>query len=573
MPRIPFDIAVSEPGLLGPHWNTLSFPQQAVLLAAYGCPLDGTERDERGWTRLDYFWASQGHGQFDELGYLTAVHHPGPYVPKSYSEVWAVDGVRSGKSDQISATANVYEALCGGHEDRIRPGKQGYILLVAQNLRMARAAIHSITATLRTIPMLADEPWNRIENPWVLDGKRWSHTTDRVDLWNGMCVLATPPTVKAIRGFDSPSAVLDEVGVWPTESDKANVDEEIYDQVISRQAQFIGGKTFAVSSPWIMAGMLYRRFQVGTEGCKVFCPACDRKEPDDRDPSCSTCREARKGYQGMLVFHMPTAAMNNPMVTKEWLQSKRDKNPQKFDRECMARFQPASDGFLDPTRVEAAVDRGTRERKVVKPSAKEPLAPFYVAAMDPAFKQDDFAFAIGHMDGEDRVVIDLIRTWTPPPGGSLKPEGILDELTPLIRTYGINHVLSDQYHFQSLASLAQDRHWFIEPLAFTGTSKNNLYGNLQNLLYQDRLRLPDHPEAVNQLKSLQRIYGQQGRVAISAPPGMHDDMATVIALVASRAVYMQPEGVPETPVPKTLAEQCWDSAMRKQTLREQELDL
>jgi hypothetical protein len=556
--RIAFHVAVNEPLFLWNHWKTLSFPQQAILLAAYGCPIDGVERDAQGWTRLDYFWASQGYGQFDELGFLTSVSHPGPYHPREYPEVWCVAGVRSGKSDQISATANVYEALCGGHETRIRPGKQGYILLIAQNLRQSRAAIHSITATLRTIPFLSDDPGNRIDNPWISEGRRWFATADRVDLWNGMCILATPPTVKAIRGFDSPSGLLDEVGVWPTESDKANVDEEIYDQVTSRQAQFLHAKLFAISSPWIMSGMLYKRAQVGTGGHKVACGACEAKRGDERPADCADCATARKPYKDLLVLHMPTAAMGNPLVTREWLQSKRDKNPQKFARECMAIFQPASDGFLDPVRIERAVDRGRRDRKPQHRGEQQPIANYYVAAMDPAFKQDDFAFAIGHMDAEDRVVIDLVRTWTPPAGGSLSPDAVLDEITPLLRRYQVNHVLSDQYHFQSLASMAQDRNWFIEPLQFTGKSKNDLYGNLQNLFYQDRVRLPDHDATTNQLKSLQRTYGARGSVSIAAPPGMHDDLATVVALVASRAVYMLPEGAPDDSPRKSFQQECWD---------------
>lgn len=572
--RIPFQVAVEEPLLLKPHWDTLSFAQQAILLAAYGCPIDGSVRDERGFTRLDYHWAGQGHGEFNELGFLVRVAHPGPYHPVEYPENWIVAGVRSGKSDQISATANSYEALCGGHETKIRPGKQGYILLVAQNLRMSRAAIHSITATLRTIPLLdVEDPATYVTNPWVADGRRWAATADRVDLWNGMCILATPPTVKAIRGFDSPSAILDEVGVWPTESDKANVDEEIYDQVISRQATFgVYGKLFAISSPWIMAGMLYKRWMAGTGGCKVHCAACDRLNPAERPSTCADCTRARTPFRNMLVVHMPTAAMGNPHVGREWLQSKRDKNPQKFDRECMARFQPASDGFLDPVRIDAAIDRGRRDERPMHRAEGQPLEHYYVAAMDPAFKQDAFTFAIGHMSGDEQVVIDLVRAWIPPPGGSLKPEPILDEITVLLRYYHITNVLSDQYHFQSLAALAQDRNWFIEPVTFTGVSKNNLYGNLQNLLYQGRLRLPDHPETVNQLKALQRTYGQQGRVSIAAPPGMHDDLATVVALVGSRAVYMLPEGMPDTEPRKTLAEQCWDSAMRRQATRQQAME-
>jgi hypothetical protein len=312
-----------------------------------------------------------------------------------------------------------------------------------------------------------------------------------------------------------------------------------------------------------MSGMLYKRWLAGTEGCKVFCARCENRPREERLEGCLQCLEVRKPYRNLLVLHMPTAAMGNPCIDREWLQDEHDKNPHKFARECLAIFQPASDGFLDPARVDAAVDRGRLDNPPHKSTHTDLSIVHYVAAMDPAFKQDDFAFAIGHLDPEEKVVIDLVRTWTPPAGGSNDPEQILNEITLFLRKYNISQVLSDQYHFQSLQALAMERRWMIEPVQFTGTSKGNLYGNLQNLLYQGRLSLPDHTGTITQLKSLQRTYGQRGQVSIAAPPGMHDDLATVVALVASRAVFLEPELVPDAPQKKSVYQECMESLNSK----------
>jgi hypothetical protein len=537
MLRVPFEIAISEPKMLKKHWDTLKGPQQAVLLAFYGCPLS-QEKDDRGWSQEDYFWAAQGFGVFDDLGYLQALNEHPQYVAKEYRELWMVAGVRSGKS-LIAATIAAYEAICGGHEESIKDGGRAYGFLVAQDLRAAQKAVIDFQVVLNAIPFV-NKPYT---GPGNYDGRMVSDpTSTRINFWNGMTIMTMPPTIKAIRGYDSPLAILDEIGVWPTDKDQANVDSEVYDQALSRQATFDNGKMVGLSSPWIMSGMLYDRWRAGTDGRNIFCSPCEIIRATERDPNCPSCFLARESSEGKLVYHLPTAAFYNPMVKASWLKAKKAENPANFRRECMAEFQSSAASFLNPDYVEACVAKGVVERPPVvrEPGKKLSYEPAYVAALDPGFSRDAFAFGIGHMDEKGVVVMDLIRHWKPQKGMPNNPAEILKEITPLMRMYNCTSALSDQAHFASLEQMALDQGWAIELLNFSSVSKNNIFGNLYTLVNQKKISLLDRQEVTHELKALQRTLTNLGSVQISAPPGLHDDLAVIVALIASRAVWLDP---------------------------------
>lgn len=541
--RLRFDEVVYDDHLLGPWFSTLSFAQQSCLLAAYGCDLDDTEKDTHGWTRLDYYWASQGHAEYDDDGYIVGIDRPVEgYLPHPFTEIWVVAGVRGGKSDRIAATAVVYEALFANHEQHIREGKLGYCLQVCQDLRLARESIHGIEATLKAVPFI-----HTPAPPSHWAGKRGERigrrTADFIRLWNGMAVMTIPPTVKAIRGYDSPCAVLDEVGIWPTGEDAANVDKEVFSQAKSRQAQFKDTlpKIFGISSPWINSGLLYDRFQVGTKGKNIQCASCTAGRPTD---SCPTCVKAREGFQNLLVCHFTTASMGNPLITREWLREQRLQDPQKFRRECLALFDSPAGAFLSSILLDGAVDKGIIERPsafVLKQGQPLPThLPVYVAALDAGFRRDAFTFGISHVNHEGKIEIDVLRRWKPRPNNPLNPIDIIKEITPLLKDYKIMVVASDSASFESLNQLCLQHNWCIEKVELSGGHKNDIMGNLKQVLEQRTLRLLDNREALAELKNLQRKVLDTSNVRISAPGGMHDDYAMCIALLANRCVWFLP---------------------------------
>lgn len=68
---------------------------------------------------------------------------------------------------------------------------------------------------------------------------------------------------------------------------------------------------------------------------------------------------------------------------------------------------------------------------------------------------------------------------------------------------------------------------------FTQTSRTNLLNNLAILLENRKIRIPDDPELLDELKSFTVEMNDRGRAVIKCPDGLHDDRVMSLAL----AVY------------------------------------
>lgn len=91
----------------------------------------------------------------------------------------------------------------------------------------------------------------------------------------------------------------------------------------------------------------------------------------------------------------------------------------------------------------------------------------------------------------------------------------------------------------------------IAPYTFTFNSRNDLLINLQILLEQDRIKIPNDQELIDELKSAYFDVTPQGRTKIVVPDGKHDDRMMSLAL----AVWDIPVRPVPRPVPMTRREQ------------------
>lgn len=70
----------------------------------------------------------------------------------------------------------------------------------------------------------------------------------------------------------------------------------------------------------------------------------------------------------------------------------------------------------------------------------------------------------------------------------------------------------------------------IEPFTFTFNSRNELLQNLQILLEQDKIKIPDDPELIRELEAAVWDQTAQGRTRITVPEDNHDDRMMSLAL-------------------------------------------
>jgi hypothetical protein len=507
--RVPFALAISDPKLLKPRWDKLSKPQQVVLKAFYGLPLDESEL---------YYWSIfQGGATYDSLGYVTSVT-PIPYIPKAYDTLVLYTGRRVGKTDRIISTAVAYEITLGGHGKHLQPGQQMKVPFIAQTAGDAQVNMNFIRLALEASPMLAKQL-----SP--------DQVASEIRLTNGTVVEPLPANKSVGRGHAIPVWIGDETAFWYTSEGAANPDFEVQRAINYAQLQFPDAKQFLGTTPWAEQGIAYEAFEAGTEGRKLKCLDCQKLKAD----FCPHPLEERSEFEGVLVIHATTAAMENPVISKKKLVQIQKRDPEAFPRESLAQtLKGLVASWLDPDKVDSAVDKGLTERAPLKAGNR----PEYIAAMDPAFRNDFYAFTIVHHDPKEGLVQDYVRYWKPEPGAPLQPGVILDEIKNILTEYGLENVYSDQYQLESLQQLALDRGFTITGYDFTGVSKARITGGFKVSLNEGRVRLLDYIEQTSQLKALQRRVLQSGNVQIAAPSGKHDDLAMVLMLAIRIALWL-----------------------------------
>lgn len=519
--RFPFALAIADEKLLKPRWDRLSLPQQVCLKAFYGLPL--TTQAE-----LDFWSVSQGGATYDDLGYVKAIR-PIPYHPKEYDTLVLYVGRRSGKTDSIISTAVAYEITLGGHTRFVRPGQQLKVPFIAQTSGDAQVNMNFIRLALEESPLLVQE---------LADDQ----VASEIRLNNG-CIIDPLPANKSVgRGHGIPVFIGDETAFWYTDANAANPDFEVLRAIQYAQLQFPDAKTFIGTTPWAEQGVAYKNWKAGTEGRNLLCEACKQAHAT----SCPHPCDDRDEYTGVLVIHATTAAMANPVNTPKRLKQIQKRDPEAFPRESLALTLKSVSGWLNEAKINHAVQLG---RHRIKPAPKD-SGTIYIAAMDPAFRNDSFAFTIVHHDQKRGIVQDFIQYWEPSPGTPLRPGDVLDEIKTILDTYGLDTIYSDQYQLESLQQLAADRNFTINGFDFTGKSKAQITGGFKVTLDAERIELLDHDVQKDQLLKLQRQVLQAGGVRIAAPPGKHDDLAMVLILACRIVMWLISMDGPKVEAPK-----------------------
>jgi hypothetical protein len=517
--RIPFAEAITEPLLFKKQFDLLSVPQATALKVFYGLPLKGEE--------LDAWAVFNENCLYDELGRVISVT-PTEYVPQEYERATLCVGRRGAKTSSFSSFIVAYEALCGGHASRVRKGQTFMLLQVAQDLGTATRNLKE-----HIIPLLELSPIGAKE---LQDSSgKLAVTATQARLKGGALVTVAPPSMK-IRGSAIAVCAMDELAFWPSDLDSAQPDFEVERAVVPAMTQFKYKKLVKTSTPWTKEGLMWRDYQIGTRGEKL--PVYKRHP-----------------YRKFLFLHASTAAMDNPAMRDtivDTLETERALDIDAFSREYLAQFSESISGFLNATLLRDSVAQGTHER------AYDPKW-VYIAALDPAFLGDAFAFTIGHYEPQG-FVQDVIRHFKPSAGMPLNPAWVLEQIIPVCNSFGLSSAYTDQHELSSFAQLAAERGLFLEKVVWTKGNKANIWGSFQQLLNQKRLHLLDHPEQLQELLRLERTLTSGGGVKIAAPSNKHDDLAVVLALCSWKAQGLTPgeEGfVADTIKGKTTEEAVW----------------
>lgn len=400
-------------------------------------------------------------------------HEPGQRVEEFIGAI----GRRGGKSRAMSVLAT-YIAGCCTHPSLV-PGERGILLIIAQDQRNADGILNYIEANFKQSPILRQLIKSRIART--------------LRLTNGLDIEVRPADFRNLRGPTYIAVIADEVAFWYTDN-SSNPDDEILAAVRPGLAT-TDGPLILISSPYARKGELWRMY--------------DRHFGAKGDPLVLVAQGASRTF--------------NPSLNQSVVDRAMEKDPVSARAEYLAEFRTDLEAFVRIEVVRDCTDKGIYERPPQRNIT-------YAGFIDPSGgSSDSFTLCIGHYEvSTNKVIIDLLREVTPP----FSPEFVCQSFSDTLKRYGISTVKSDRY-----AGI-----WVIEQIGKfgiiaeqTADPKSTLYENMLPLL-NARISLLNHPKANNQICALERSTTRRATEAIDHPSGQHDDLANVIAGIATLCV-------------------------------------
>ena len=447
---------VTDPQLLG---LTISPAQETLLRGIYGLTLDADQRD---------------------LWFLCTGRER--YPAQGVSEATVLAGARAGKDSRIAAPIVCYEALLGQHEHRLAKGERGVIPLVAQDARASKIAFSYIGGYLTTSPVLQSQVADVLST--------------EVTLTNGISISCFPSTLRSLRGWSIPAAVLDEVAFFRLEG-AADSDVEIQASIRRGMLAFENTRLVKISTPYMKSGILFDDFQ------RAF-------GQDDQD---------------LLVWRAPSTLMN-PSLAESRLARERRLDASRFAREYLAEFGEDVDAFLPAAWVDDAIRPGRYE---LPPQDRVR----YHAAVDPSGGGPDaFTLAIGHAEGvghKAKIVLDVMRGWSRRGSNAVDLTGVVSEIATILTRFRAREVVGDRYGAGWVRQAFQQAGVrYIE----SSNDASSALCELSPLFAEGRVDLLDHPQLARELKALERRLRAGGKTVVEHPRGGHDDHAVALALAA-----------------------------------------
>jgi hypothetical protein len=428
------------------------------------------------------------HLNQSELEFYYAATGLDMYAATEVREATIIAGRRSGKTYKIAAPIVIYEAF---RDHGVPEGEDAYVLLLAPTIKQAKIAFRAIRKYLRQSPLLA---------------KRIVHETrEAIKLDNGVTIACYVASYSAVRGLTIVASVCDEMAFWPHDSNAANPESETLDALYPGMANVMNPKLIKISTPFGKRGTLWTEFQ-------------------------------RRASLPFPVFQVTTSEMN-PTIKPAELEMYRKRDDSKYRREFMAEFSEDINAWIDAEILYRCVVPGRKQ------SPPEPGV-FYFAAIDPAFRHDDFALAIAHRDSSGTVVLDLLVRWR---GSKKIPvcwEQVRDDIKYYCKQYGIYVVHCDQHCAAIIQEQLLQLGIHFKEKTFGPRTRAEIFGNLKHLLRQSKIELLDNHEFLEQLLNLEELTKDAGRIDIQPAGTMRDDLAVVVALCCDE-VCKQEGALPE----------------------------
>ena len=214
----------------------------------------------------------------------------------------------------------------------------------------------------------------------------------------------------------------------------------------------------------------------------------------------------------------------NPTISNEFLEAERKRSPEDYNRKYLAEFVDSVVSWIEPEVLARCVVNG---RKDLPPLA----GATYAAAIDPGFKESDFAMAIAHHAEGGLIVLDCVPFWTGSKRAPLGFQWVCEQVAGILRQFCLNVLQGDQFAAVAIKQEFLKLGITYDEFTFSRNTRAQLFNNLRHIIEQQRIELLDHPELLRQLRSLEVHRSADGNVDIRPADGQKDDLAVVLALI------------------------------------------
>lgn len=332
---------------------------------------------------------------------------------------------------------------------------------------------------------------------------------------------------RSLRGSGNIVIIMDEAAHF-ADTGQATA-EEVYEAVSPSMAQYSekdmgDGKSVPVSIGPVESRMIMISSPMGEEGFFY--------------------EQYRSGFDGsdlakdMLCVQAPTWEVNLPLDAKEFISAHK-RNPSSFWVEFGARFDVSGKTWIErKSDIRACIEEGR------KPAYKAPARMPHFIGIDVALKNDYTAIAIGHLDDQGRVVVDLVDRIKAGEGQFKHLERLtLDHISKWIKDYCQKfHIVGGLYD-QHLGHPFEDalrKHGLtkFEQINLTRPMISDLFGAFKTLMFEQRISFYNFPVEekkefcpyLEELSKLVETKHSKNVSTVEAPriKGAHDDMSDAL---------------------------------------------
>jgi len=457
-----------------------------------------------------------------------------------------VAGARGGKTYIVGALRILHLALTVPL-NTLAPGEEAFGTIFSGDPRQREQCFRYALGAARSHPGIRSMILGAARDDEDFTGS--SFTLRRPDGEVTIESLPPKPGGGSGRGRSLVGALLEECAFFQDENHKVN-DVDVFKAVTPRVLP--GGQTILSSTPWAEAGLLYDEFVA-----------------NHPNPRCAAPHLTTPGVpHRALAAHAPTLLLRDVEFTRGKVAAERARDPENCRREYDAQFLAlGTTQFFDPARIAAAVDG----RLALGRSPSKKPQTVWAAGMDLGLVRDAAAAVSIERDPDGYAPLEYVEIFAA--AEKLKPSEVVARLGDVAMRAGVREVMGDQHAAPFVAEALWERRIVFLEVPAGNEGKLESYGLMRDLLYEGKLRLPQDPKLLQQLREVRKKPLPGGSMKIESPrtvKGGHGDI--VSALVASvwaaskLTLPKAPEKLPDEPLEREAA--LWDRREDEQIAEE-----